>query len=703
MVRLSISRHGYKVTLFLIVLLGFGLRIWGIGFELPILWNSDEPILITPAVDIVRTGYLDHFPRDGHWIAYPPLFSYILAFALKILSTIYPSYPSVLPLPALAASDTYTYAPYVIGRSVSALFGTLTIFLTFLLARELFGRGAGLLSALTIAVTFLHIQYSHYVKIDVMATCFGLASVLLAWKILKTGKKYTYIGSGLLVGLTGATAFQGFLFVMPQLCASIIRVYKNWRIHQKDPIIAGILGMLAVLTGFFIGFPHLFLNFAKIYSDLFTVHGSYKGVAPILTDINQISSTRFYVEYLAMLGAYWTVLVLSLAGLRVLFKIKTREEQVFFLIFPVTYAVVLAANSYRTDRALIPLLPFLATLTGGGLADLLGRVRRIKTVEHRPFLGRIATVILLGGTYTIPTWNAVVFDYYSAQPGTGSSAVTWIQQHHRPDQLIFVDQATLSNYLQRVGFSESVVFNPYDAEMMQRVAQFSGELFIHYAPLKTIFQNYRNIANYGRFVAWYSELYKTSELVAEFGNPKIEQLFTRVRHLGPSAQAEYFHAPRIQILRPQQDRAVPFKYVYAPPSMPDSGMKRVTDSTGSYGLVMFGPKGKVSGVSGPHIPVPRGEHCVTYRLKQDATSVQSNSQTAHLFVRVSGRGSDIAGRALFTHDFTEKGYMAFHVPIHLPYAQRLEFGISTTGLTDVWVDAITLQNKGKGVPCLAEE
>lgn len=685
-----ISRYGYKVALSLIVLIGFGLRIWGIGFELPIPWMSDETILLNPAKDIVRTGSLYHLPRADHWIAYPPLYSYVLASVIKALTTISQAFSSFSAIVDVSGS----YAPFLIGRSVSAVFGTLTIVMAYLLGSKLFGRDAGLFSALTLALSFLHIQYSHYVKVDIMATFFGLASVLVAWEILRTRRVYAYLASGILGGLASATAFQASLFILPLSYASIISACQDWRTQRKSSAVAAALGVLATIGGLFIGFPHLFLNFTKIKADLLIVQlqGHYGSVVPILSDLNHISSARFYLEYLTRLDVYWTVLMCSLVGLRDIFR-KKREEWMFFLVFPVAYAAVLAASSYRTDRALIPLLPFLAVLSGGGLVRLLGTIRQIKTPQRQPVLATMLAFVLLSGVYAVPVWRAIVFDYYSAKPGTGSTAVAWVQQHHRSDRLIFVDHATLSNYLQHVGFSESVVFDPSNADMIQRVAQFSGELFIHYVPLETIYWNYRNINNHDKIYEWYSQLHKTSELVAEFSNSEVERLFAGVRHLGPAAQAEYFHAPRIQILRLGLAGAAPFKYVYTPTLMPDNSMKRVADPTASYRLAMFGPEGRVSGISGPHVPVPRGEYRLTYRLKQNTTSAQPSHQVAHLFVRVSGRGSDIAGRALFARDFTVEDYITCDVLFSLPHAQRLEFGISTTGMANIWVDTITLESK----------
>ena len=63
-----------KKTLFMIILLGAVLRLWGISFGLPYQFHQDEPIIVNHAL---AYGTGDFNP---HFFIIPPLTSYILFF-----------------------------------------------------------------------------------------------------------------------------------------------------------------------------------------------------------------------------------------------------------------------------------------------------------------------------------------------------------------------------------------------------------------------------------------------------------------------------------------------------------------------------------------------------------------------------------------------------------------------------------------------
>src|SRR3990172_11906914 len=60
----------------------------------------------------------------------------------------------------------------LVGRVISALFDTGTVFLAFLIASRLYGRRVGLLAALLLALTVINIQGAHYFTVDSFLTFF---------------------------------------------------------------------------------------------------------------------------------------------------------------------------------------------------------------------------------------------------------------------------------------------------------------------------------------------------------------------------------------------------------------------------------------------------------------------------------------------------------------------------------------------------
>ena len=87
-------------------------------------------------------------------------------------------------------------------RIVAAVLGTLTVPATYLLARAMFGRRVGALSAVLIAGLVWPLNLS---RIGLRAVALPLFLALALWQFwrgLKTGKGWHYVASGILYGLT---------------------------------------------------------------------------------------------------------------------------------------------------------------------------------------------------------------------------------------------------------------------------------------------------------------------------------------------------------------------------------------------------------------------------------------------------------------------------------------------------------------------
>ncbi len=73
----------------------------------------------------------------------------------------------------------------LLGRTMSAVMDTITILLTFIVARKLFNRGVGLIAAALYAFAVLPIQLAHFMTVDSFTNTFGMLTVLIAVIILK--------------------------------------------------------------------------------------------------------------------------------------------------------------------------------------------------------------------------------------------------------------------------------------------------------------------------------------------------------------------------------------------------------------------------------------------------------------------------------------------------------------------------------------
>lgn len=142
--------------LFIITLLGAILRFYGLTHES--FWLDETASAIwahKPIAEILQ--------MQGE--VHPPLYYLLLSFWVKIFG-----------------SSDFSL------RSVSALFGTVSIPLLYFTARELFkNKNTALIAALFLAVAQFHLQYSQEARSYTMMVLLVIASMFSALRFLKTG------------------------------------------------------------------------------------------------------------------------------------------------------------------------------------------------------------------------------------------------------------------------------------------------------------------------------------------------------------------------------------------------------------------------------------------------------------------------------------------------------------------------------------
>ncbi len=138
-----------------VLMLAFGLRVYGIGFGLPQLYYWDEPEILNRAVQV---GGGDLNP---HFFIYPTLYIYVLAFVSGFYFFLQRAIGNLHDVEQFAVE--YFVDPsgvYLSARLATCLVGTACVLLMYHAGRELFGRTTGLLAALFLAVSALHSSFS---------------------------------------------------------------------------------------------------------------------------------------------------------------------------------------------------------------------------------------------------------------------------------------------------------------------------------------------------------------------------------------------------------------------------------------------------------------------------------------------------------------------------------------------------------------
>jgi asparagine N-glycosylation enzyme membrane subunit Stt3 len=122
--------------------------------------------------------------------------------------------------------------PDVAGRYVSALFGVGTIILVYLLGRTLYGRRAGVIAAVLLAVMPYHVVVSRQILLDGPMTFFATAALLCIALFVRSDDRAWLILAGASIGvaaLTKETAIilVGSVFVFLSLTSSFWRPLRH--------------------------------------------------------------------------------------------------------------------------------------------------------------------------------------------------------------------------------------------------------------------------------------------------------------------------------------------------------------------------------------------------------------------------------------------------------------------------------------------
>jgi 4-amino-4-deoxy-L-arabinose transferase-like glycosyltransferase len=189
---------------------GLALRAWSVSYGLPDLYHPDEPRIVERAV---RFHKGDLNPRFFNW---PSLYMYVVAGAYGLVFGASPD--------GVAGAFARDPAPfYLVGRLLTALFGTATLAVLYFTGRIAYGRGVAILAASLLAVDLLHVRDSHWVTTDVPLTFLVALATFHALRYWRGGRSADAWAAGLVAGLATSMKYPGGLAFLGLLVAHAAR------------------------------------------------------------------------------------------------------------------------------------------------------------------------------------------------------------------------------------------------------------------------------------------------------------------------------------------------------------------------------------------------------------------------------------------------------------------------------------------------
>ena len=394
-------RWALPALLICTIVLAVSVRIIGI--------TENPPGFFTDEASIGYNAYtLLHSGKDEHGEGWPVLFESLGDFKLPVI--IYSTVPfvAILGLTELAV------------RLTVAIYGTLTILTTFLLAKVLFGdRRVGLAAAFFLAVMPWHIHYSR--------TGFGeLISLLpfltlgLYFFLLGARRNQLWLLSGLAFGLTLYT-YRAAWVVLPILLVLLVVLYrkdllKGWRMAASGLAVILIMSLpilLHLMSGSGdrsqdAGILKLDLGAWETTKTFFTQYISHFSLGFLFEHGDNWYITRHYLPGFGQL--YLVQLPLMILGLLgIVFNLNRGKTIVLALLLLYPLAGALSDISPISSRTILGTVVF-AILSAYGLAVLFNCLNQLT----RPYgLAVTATALVVVVALTFASFASYLNLYHS--------------------------------------------------------------------------------------------------------------------------------------------------------------------------------------------------------------------------------------------------------------------------------------------------
>jgi len=416
-----------RVLLVIVIAIGMLLRLWQIN---TLGYNSDEAVYAGQGAAIAALPILkDIFPI---FRAHPLLFQFILAIGFSFFG------PSDL-----------------LGRLLSVGVGLATIYLVYLLGRRLYGRGAGILAALFIALMPYHVIVTRQVLLDgPMVFCATLALYLIARFAAARHAMWLYAaGAGMgLAFLAKETSIvlMGSIYVFLALSPEI-------RIRIRH-LLVSIVCMALVIAPF------------PLSLSLAGAGGSKAGQNYLIWQLFRRPNHE-WTFYPTVVPPAIGVLVLLAAvlGLWLLRGEGSWRERllVWWIVVPTIFFQLWPTKGFQY---LLPTAPAIAILAARTLSRWPNREARVLRWRLPAGLLRTVAVLAVALSLLLPSWSlvqTVVSDRFLAGSGgvpSGREAGVWVRDNLPEGAQLITIGPSMANIIQfyghRKAYGLSVSPNP---------------------------------------------------------------------------------------------------------------------------------------------------------------------------------------------------------------------------------------------------
>jgi len=424
--------------LFLIIVLGASLRLFGITYNLPLSSPvGDEVRLVSGSLKMLSQG--SFIPDFAHG-SYFPLLYYLFIPGLLIYALFLLLFSDINSLIGIKDSVILSLGSWlIVGRLISVILGVASIYLLYLIAQKLFNdKNISLIAALIFALSPLNVALSHFGRVWTPQLFFILLALYFCLKFfINSGGKITYkrlliiailILLSFATNLIGALSYILFLLILLIFYFQLqIKYFFRFLISKKS-----LFFHLLLLGGIFLT---LFLSKSSLITyglgfRLLVSPGSEKVASWVGTiwDVNLLHriglSLSFLwqfetIVFLLFIPAFWLIY-------------KNHRKSFYFLLFSfLIFFISLGPPILHSTRPRYIFLsfPFLFI----SVAYLINIYFK-KIARKSVLLSLLFIIILISPVLFIN----LKYDYLLHKNGTKLTLYNWIENNLQPDENILL-------------------------------------------------------------------------------------------------------------------------------------------------------------------------------------------------------------------------------------------------------------------------
>lgn len=413
---LLVRRADALLDLGIVTAVGLALRLPAVGFGLPAMLHPDEPGNI-----IVGAKMAGNSDWNPHYFAYPSVMYDVEALAVRAqgLVTGHMLGASDFGSQGIGINRTTDPDMVVFLRLITVALSVGLCLLVYGMVRRVTGRrwvavGAGLLGA----TSPLLITNGVFITPDTYSAFFTTATLAGALAVARRGKRLDYILAGLAVGLALGSKYD-VVCCVPVVVAYLVREGRNSL--RPASVLSLVYAAVAALVSFVVSTPAALFDTHSLYTGLQTElshyatgHAGAQGGA-LGYYLSSLSHDQFILIPGAVLGV-----VAACFG-------RYRKETVVVGAYCLGYFCLIASETVRFDRDLLPLLPGLMLLTGFGVAWTAELVAERRPAFPRP--AGLAVVTAVVAAVMIPAVMGATGVPKTLDEAPRSEASAWLDAH----------------------------------------------------------------------------------------------------------------------------------------------------------------------------------------------------------------------------------------------------------------------------------